>query len=225
MMHIENPLLYDVFCGAGGAAMGYHRAGFEVVGVDHKPQKNYPFEFIQMDALEFLQEIIDGKRPKPDAIHASPPCQAHTVGLNNTGLGKHIIHPDLVTPTRYLLPKLGLPYVIENVVTSPLRNWILMCGLMFGLNTLRHRWFESNLALWSAGHPRHQGTIYKGDYVPVYNGKWRDSNSQYPVPKELLTKAAWSEAMGIDWMTKQELTQAIPPAYTEFIGKQLIQRL
>lgn len=130
------PRLLDLFCGAGGAAMGYHRAGFEVVGVDLKPQKHYPFEFHQADALEFLAE--HGR--EFDVIHASPPCQAHT-SLKNL---HDKDYPELIEPTRRLLEKTGLPYIIENVVGAPLRNPILLCGSSFGLRVRRHRLFESN---------------------------------------------------------------------------------
>ena len=220
----NHPVLYDLFCGAGGAAMGYHRAGFEVVGIDNKPQKNYPFEFIQIDALEFLQEVIDGERPRPDAIHASPPCQAWS-NLNKGTNSNANAHPDLVKPVRLLLKEVGVPFVIENVPGSPLENPILLCGSMFDsfLQVRRHRLFESSVDLVDPDWPcRH--SLYGPRFPVRQNGKlhhtsvvWNYGHPYYKGEGELR-----SAAMGIDWMTPYELTQAIPPAYTEFIGKQLI---
>ncbi len=221
------PLLYDVFSGAGGAAMGYHRAGFEIVGVDNKPQKNYPFEFIQMDALKFLQEIIDGKRLKPDAIHASPPCQRWGK-LNKGTNGNANSHPNLLQPTRLLLEGLSVPFVIENVPGAPLKNPLFLCVSMFDsfLQVQRHRLFESSVTLTATDWPcRH--SLYGPRFPVRQNGKlhyasvvWNFGHAHYRGEGELR-----SQAMGIDWMNLAELTQAIPPAYTEFIGKQVIQHI
>ncbi len=209
------PVLYDLFCGAGGAAMGYHRAGFEVVGIDNKPQKNYPFEFVQMDALDFLQEVIDGERPKPDVIHASPPCQAYGQAKNVTSA------PNMARLVSYHLNELGIPYVLENIPGAPIRADLILCGSMFDLRTHRHRWFESNVEMISSHHQEHQGRRAKDlsqymrlsdfDYIIVTSGRCPKADAEI--------------AMGIDWMSGKELTQAIPPAYTEFIGRQLINRL
>ena len=135
------PRLLDLFCGAGGAAMGYSRAGFEVVGVDINPQKNYPFEFRQADAMEFLDDL-DGLEGYA-AVHASPPCQAYSAGSRmRTGSAK--VHPKLIEPIRDSLELLDISYVIENVVGAPLRRDFVLCGSMFDLPVRRHRIFETN---------------------------------------------------------------------------------
>lgn len=175
--------------------MGYHRAGFEVEGVDIEPQPNYPFTFHQMDALEFL-DTQDLSRF--DVIHASPPCQAHSQ-LNRINRREYL---DLIEPVRERLVWIGKPYVIENVQGAPLRDPIMLCGTMFGLKVFRHRLFESNVFLLQP----------MNGYIQVTGtGNFRLEEGR--------------KAMGIDWMKKRELTQAIPPAYTEFIGRQLIQQL
>jgi len=221
------PRLLDLFCGAGGAAVGYSRAGFDVVGVDINPQKNYPFEFMDMDALEYL--TLSGYRVSAsfDAIHASPPCQAYSAlkSLHDNE------HPDLVEPTRELLQGTGLPWIIENVEGAPLvqgatldgLHGILLCGTMFGLRTLRHRLFESNMPLTVPHHPRHEGEFYTvtGHGDPNW-GKRKKEGSEFSGPG--YTQRC-REAMGIDWMSRREISQAIPPAYTEFIGKQLMGSL
>ena len=212
------PWILDVFCGAGGASMGYHRAGFHVVGVDIKPQPNYPFAFHQADAIEFLSELISigPAHYQFDAIHASPPCQRWS---QKTYTASPFSHPDLVTPTRDLLEASGLPYVIENVPLAPLEGPII-CGSSFHLGVRRHRRFETNWPLMvpPCAHglqpPRFElydhGKSYLSGIVHVFgagSGKGREF---------------WSEAMGIDWMTDDELCDAIPPAYTELIGAQLM---
>ena len=217
--------LLDLFCGAGGAAMGYHRAGFEVVGVDNRPQKNYPFEFIQMDAFEALERF----GPHFDAIHASPPCQGYSV-MRNLGWHKHIEYPLLIEPIRERLKALERPYIIENVMGAKLdANYL--CGTMFGLDFYRHRLFETNFFWLSPGHPRHtfmQGM--PGSPKPRWARVDGQRAANHPLKKTSWGDAAanvlsgWraaSDVMGIDWMNKKELTQAIPPAYTEYIGKVL----
>ena len=154
------PRLLDLFCGAGGAAMGYHRAGFEVVGVDINPQPHYPFEFIQGDAVEVA---LDAWRLF-DAIHASPPCQAYSWSAKRWA---EVERAELVAPTRSLLADIGRPYVIENVVGAPLIDPITLCGEMFGLEVIRHRLFESNQWLMSMPHRKHRGTVLDGTYVTV----------------------------------------------------------
>lgn len=206
------PRLLDLFCCAGGAAMGYHRAGFDVVGVDIEPQPNYPFEFHQADALTFP---LDGF----DAIHASPPCQAYTALRGRQGDRKY---PDLVDETRKRLRAANVPFVIENVPGAPLDNPIQLCGSGFGLSVLRHRLFETNFPVMSpgcahGGHAkkyriRQHGREYPTAFAYVYGG---GQSGQ--------TAAEWRDAMGIDWMTVDELSQAIPPAYTEHIGGYLMQ--
>lgn len=202
------PRLLDLFCGAGGCSMGYHRAGFEVVGVDVKAQPRYPFTFHQADALTFP---LDGF----DAIHASPPCQAY---IRSGTVAKHR-HPRLLEPVRERLVSSGLPYVIENVPGAPMRSDVILCGSMFGLAVRRHRWFETNVPMspftLSCDHSRPVTGVYG-------NPHGKRGAAAGMLPSDLKT---WSRAMGIDWMTAREIALAIPPAYTEFIGYQLMQSL
>jgi DNA (cytosine-5)-methyltransferase 1 len=210
--------LADFYSCAGGGAMGYHRAGFEVVGIDKEPQPNYPFEFIQADALELLAdaEFLS----QFDAIHASPPCQHYSqMSLCRPGLAA--TYPDLVAPTRELLKASGLPYVMENVTGSPLENWIQICGSGLGLTLQRHRRFESSVPLW--GVPCAHG---QNQWNPAYGHATNRKRRRVPVVGEWrIAKHLQDEAMGIDWMTLQELSEAIPPAYTEFIGTRLLEHL
>jgi len=229
---MTRPVLLDLFCGAGGAAVGYHRAGFDVVGVDNRPQPHYPFPFVQADAMTFP---LDGY----DAIHASPPCQAYSVTRN---LWSDRTHPDLVDETRARLKAAGVPYMIENVPGAPLLNPVMLCGSSFGLDVRRHRLFESNVLLlalpcahaWQT--PRfatqifatrakvrrnriasvvsvagHGSEFYDAGVVHVYGSGSGKGGIDL-----------WRAAMGIDWMNRDELAQAIPPAYTEFLGAQLL---
>ena len=217
----RKPRLLDLFCGAGGAAMGYHRAGFEVVGVDINPQPHYPFEFIQADALHFLPFAIEGwplYLGDFDAIHASPPCQTYSQGAGKWGTRDN--HPDLIAPTREVLQRTGLPYVIENIepARSRLHNPVMLCGTMFGLGVFRHRYFECSFPPPLALHSPHTGRIGDGHYVTVTGhtgGRSRRDGIQHG------DVAAWKRGMGIDWMTVDELAEAIPPAYTEWIGRHL----
>lgn len=214
--------LLDLFCCAGGAAVGYRRAGFDVVGVDIRPQPRYPFEFHQADALAFVAEY--GR--EFDAIHASPPCQEHstlTKGNRPRGVGR--AHSDLIPATRAALEATGRPYVIENVTSAPLRPDAVLCGLMFGLGVFRHRLFElGGWAMLSPAHPVHRGhrvagwrhgARHEGDMVAVYGaGGGKGSVTD------------WQAAMGIDWTgDRAELAEAIPPAYTGFIGANLAHSL
>jgi DNA (cytosine-5)-methyltransferase 1 len=216
---MARPRLLDLFCCAGGAGYGYHRAGFEVVGVDITPQPNYPFEFHQGDALEFLSE----HGHKFDVIHASPPCQASSALTkgNRKREGWTDEHVDLIPATRRLLDASGPLYIIENVQGSSLRRDLTLCGLMFDLRVFRHRYFE--LGGWELGkftHPSHKGhrvagwrhgVKYDGDMVAVY-GDGGGKGSVFD----------WQCALGIDWTdNKRELAEAIPPKYTEWIGQQL----
>lgn len=211
---LESVRLLDLFCGAGGAAMGYHRAGFEVIGVDIAPQPNYPFEFHQADALAW--DDFDGF----DAIHASPPCQAYTTMNNRHGSAS----PALISKTRIKLALTGLDYIIENVVGAryELDHPYLLTGEMFGLRVYRPRLFETNFPLLVPPPPPRQK-----DPVAVY-GK-NDQRRLWTRGDGTILRAATyedaSEAMGIDWMTWDELCEAIPPAYTELIGLQLAGQL
>lgn len=213
---MSRPRLLDLFCCAGGAAKGYHRAGFDVVGVDIAPQPNYPFEFHQADALEFLAE--HGHRFQ--AVHASPPCQ-HYSPLN--ALAPHKTYPDLIEPTRYLLRGLRKPAVIENVMTAPLdkATSVVLCGEMFNLRTYRHRRFEPvNRGEFTApAHPKHVTRTATKRRRELWAQGWHVS-----ITGDVGTYLG-PEAMGIDWMTGNELCEAIPPAYTEYVGRQLIKEL
>jgi DNA (cytosine-5)-methyltransferase 1 len=208
---MTRPRLLDLFCGAGGAAVGYHRAGFDVVGVDIAPQPRYPFEFHQADAMTWP---LDGF----DVIHASPPCQAFTA-YRRRGGGVGDDYPDLIKATRRLLVEAGRLYVIENVPGSSVRNHVQLCGTSFGLDVRRHRWFESNVAMLAppCNHdlPRRftPATNRTNLRRTVEVGVWR-------IPLEVQQRA-----MGIDWMTLDELTEAIPPAYTQWIGEQLLAHI
>ncbi len=213
------PRLLDLFCGAGGAAMGYHRAGFEVVGVDIEPQPHYPFEFIQASWDEPLM-VLPGlwEREGVDyVIHASPPCQAYSTMTKKWGRSEE--HPDLVEPVREHLQLIGAPYVIENVVGAPLVDPLMLCGSMFGLGDnfgrqlRRHRVFESNVSL-----PRDLACAHRGRTVGVYGNPGGSSKRDGIVFAQF---ADWQVAMGIDWMNVHEISESIPPAYTEWIGRQL----
>jgi DNA (cytosine-5)-methyltransferase 1 len=223
MKRKKRPLLLDLFSGAGGAAMGYYRAGFDVVGVDHRPQPRYPFRFIQADALEYVSEHGHGY----DAIHASPPCQAYSScqKLKNVRTD----HPNLLPLVRQLLERIGLPWIIENVIGAPMaRSSVMLCGLQFGLKLFRHRLFESSILLLSPGHiPHGKRRIGIGGYSCPFGNGGRSYNStrKSRTPPDHCNKAAWQRSLGIDWMIRNELSQAIPPAYTEFIGRQLIAAL
>ena len=212
----RKPRLLDLYCGAGGAAMGYHRAGFEVVGVDIEPQPRYPFEFHQADALEFPLEGFD-------AYHASPPCQAYSVA-SRVHRNRGVEYPDLVGATRERLQ--GKNAVIENVAGAPLKEPIMLCGTMFFLGVFRHRFFETSFPIWQPFHIKHNGRIGDGKYFSVAGGagRWKS----WGTVKRNVSKgsvAEWREALGIDWMTRAELTQAIPPAYTQYIGQHLLAYL
>jgi DNA (cytosine-5)-methyltransferase 1 len=211
------PRLLDLFCGAGGAAVGYHRAGFDVIGVDIEPQPHYPFDFIRADALTFP---LDGF----DAIHASPPCQRYSDLARRNGNAAE--HPDLVWPIRARLVAAGVPYVIENVEGSPLIDPVRLCGVTFpGLRVIRHRLFESDLHLTGTPCPPHP-LVFTYDRRKAHYGKL-DQRTAYVMVNGggNATVTNKADAMGIDWMTGAELNEAIPPAYTEWIGQQLLALL
>lgn len=212
--------LLDLFCGAGGASMGYHQAGFEVTGVDSDPQPDYPFTFHQADALTFLAEHGGDF----DVVAASPPCQASCAlikGNQRATAGNHI---NMIPATREALARTGRPTVIENVQGSDLRRDLTLCGEMFGLGVIRHRYFEvDGFPVKQPGHRRHRGRVagyrhgqwFDGPYFAVYgDGGGKGSIAQ------------WQTAMGIEWVnTRRGLAEAIPPAYTRYVGQQLLDSL
>ena len=282
--------LLDLFCGAGGAAVGYHNAGFdEIVGVDIAPQPNYPFDYIQADALEWLAAWGH----EYDAIHASPPCQGYSI-MHNLPWLRGREYPLLLLPTLEMLEALGKPYVVENVMGARHGSKTLkkrgleahglkagwLCGTMFGLPFYRHRLFATNWLWLAPGHPKHIQRIRAGRElkdraskivtIPTrsgnFNPNYRKENARHiglptlveqppsggglklregyeHVEFAMPTLANWqngadgigighakgwrlaAEEMGIDWMKREELTQALPPVYCEFIGRQLLKAL
>jgi DNA (cytosine-5)-methyltransferase 1 len=220
--------LLDLFCCAGGCAKGYADAGFEVIGVDIVDRPNYPYEFIKADALEILKDEEFIKQF--DAIHASPPCQCYSKLKYLSGNVEkwEENHVDLVAPTRELLIKTGKPYVIENVEGSPLINPIKLCGSQFeNMYTQRPRLFESNIPLRKHDAPVVRHKTLKLGQGPAEDGYITVAGTRPPKGmNEVQAKLYYGFALGgIDWMSLEELTQAIPPSYTEFIGKQIIEYL
>lgn len=235
--------LLDLFCGAGGCTKGYQMAGFKVRGVDNRPQPRYVGEqFIQADALEYLAELIaSGEIQEFDAIHASPPCQGYS-RMRHLPWLKDRVYPMLIDQTRELLLQAGLPFVIENVEGAPLQNCIVLCGATFNLKLYRHRVFESSQLLLSPPHSKHGVVIGKGRGInnrmqpnaegwtslpgkARKNGLRDNLDGMVAVAGHFAGMDAAKSAMGIEWMTRAELAQAIPPVYTEFIGHQLIRAI
>jgi DNA (cytosine-5)-methyltransferase 1 len=207
------PRLLDLCCYAGGSSRGYQLAGFEVTGVDRVRPKNYGGDhFIQGDALEVLRAVGH----LFDVRAGSPPCQRHSL-MSNCREGLAASYDDLIEPMRDEFERIGGPYVIENVVGAPLRDPVMLCGHMFGLPLYRHRLFESNVPLVQPEHPAHTLPASKA-------GHWRPGTI-ISVAGHCSPIALAREAMGIDWMTRDELAEAIPPAYTEAIGRELIAQL
>jgi hypothetical protein len=207
--------ILDVCCGAGGASAGYAQAGFDVVGVDIAPQPQYPYEFHQGDAVEFIK----AHGHEFDAIHASFPCQRYTKGAGRWGTRES--HPDLIGPGRDAILATRLPYVIENVeeARTALISPIRLCGQMFTLGVFRHRLFE--MPWFTGAHPPHRthnGRIGDGKYVTVTGNPGGHSTRDGIQHGRL---ADWRTAMGITWMGSKALAQAIPPAYTHWVGQQL----
>lgn len=240
---MRRPKLLDLFCCAGGAAKGYSDAGFDVYGVDLFPQPRYPYAFHQGDALVVLNRLNLGEQipfTHPDGrvewlgladfaiVHASPPCQA----FSKTRTLHSNTHPDLVEPTRQGLIATGLPYVIENVVGAPLLDPVMLCGTEFGivepdvdgvpLKLVRHRLFESNVRLEGAGGCRHNSDILTASIYGA-GGGWRVEHRDSPKRRGGYVPATSvvSALLGVDWMTKHEMSQSIPPVFAEYIGWQL----
>lgn len=219
---MTRPVLYDLFCCQGGAGTGYDRAGFRVIGVDVDPQPRYPFEFHQRDAMQVLEFLADAAEPwpgapYPSAVHVSPPCHDHVrtfVAKNGTGW--------MLGASRELLARTRVPWVIENVPGAPMRADYKLCGCMFGLPLLaRERWFETSWYGFEmrppCHHPERPVTV-TGNGIPSQSWYYgRVDGYEY----HRLSK----EAMGINWMTKAGLVQAIPPAYTEHIGGFLMDEI
>lgn len=197
---MSRPLLLDLFCGGGGASMGYHRAGFDVVGVDTnlRLRKVYPFKLVPFDALT----VLDWYKDEFDAFHASPPCQGYSA-MSACRPGVADRYPKLIEPVREALDAIGKPYVIENVPGAPLKNPIELCGQMFGLELYRHRLFESNVPLVAPEHPAHVIPASKA-------GHWKPGTIM-SVAGHVSPIAKAREVMGIDWMPRDELAEAIPP--------------
>ena len=226
------PRLLDLYCCQGGASMGYRHAGFDVVGVDIAPQPRYLFPFFQGDVLEVLKALLAGESLRFaggigtyalgdfDALHASPPCQRRTKAQK---IQKRE-HPALIAPTRFFLEMTGLPYVIENVVPDessrddPLIDPVMLCGAMFGLETYRHRLFESNFPLTVPEHPEHVARTAKMGRPPQ-PGEFMHVVGNFSGVEH------GREVMGMPWASRDGLREAIPPVYTEWVGAQLMAEL
>lgn len=220
--------LLDLFCGAGGAAMGYYQAGFtDITGIDIKPQKRYPFKFVQGDALEYLEKF----GAEYDVIHASPPCQGYSLTIHiHKNSSKKKKHLKLIEPVRKLLQATGKPYIIENVsgARSHLINPLMLCGTMFGLQTFRHRYFEINPSIIFAPF-----TCYHWGKTLSNNAKVKNRRVVQSFNLASFITIAGHDyklsdgkiAMGIDWMTRDELNEAIPPIFTKWIGERLLEIL
>jgi hypothetical protein len=201
----RRPRLLDLFCGAGGAAVGYHRAGFDVVGVDLVDQPRYPFTFIREDALAVLRLVADGFGGY-DAVHASPPCQ-HYANVTRWR-GDVDDHPDLIGEVHERFMSLPVPWIIENVRTVELFADLMLCGSQFGLPVRRHRYFRCSFSVPVLVEPcSHRASDHSFDHGAKQ------------------TEAVYRDAMGCGWMTVAESREAIPPAYTEWIGARLLAHL
>ena len=229
------PRLLDLFCCEGGAGYGYHQAGFEVTGVDIKPSPRYPFACLNADVLALRPEFLAGF----DAIHASPPCQAHT---SMKSMHNAKAHADLIEPTRAMLKASGKPWIMENVVGAPLDAPILLCGTMFGLGVedaelRRHRLFEASFPIIFVPECQHSSRDTIGVYgghvrnrrrartIGVYGGGARDSRRKFDKGVPDFSADQGRTAMGCDWMTTAGLSQAIPPAYTKWLGRELLAHI
>ena len=222
----KRPKLLDLFCGGGGSALGYYLAGFHVTGVDIAPQPRFPFAFLRGDALEYLAE----HGHEYDAIHASPPCQAYS-RLRHLPWLKHRQYPMLLDATRHALEALSLPWwVVENVEDAPMPYSIVLCGQEFGLPLYRHRRFGLSWLVMQPVHPPHNHTLCARRSAMAH--RYRQSSGVTGIIVKVISRdslaghvagaKAIGRLIGIDWMRRDELTQAIPPAYTEWIGRQLL---
>lgn len=221
---MKRPLLVDLCCKAGGCSLGYAAAGFDVIGVDIDPQPRYQFKFKQADVLSLdLAKAF----PKARAFHASPPCQVFSVSTKRyRNQGKQYV--DVLTPLREKLLQDGRPFVIENVPGAPMRRDLVLCGEMFGLRVIRHRWFEIERAVvLQPPHMKHQG--YASGLNGTHVNKERQEFYYYTVcghgRRNIDKVENWRNAMGIRHMIRSELSQAVPPVYTEYIGRQLITQV
>lgn len=227
------PVLLDLFCGAGGCGKGYSDAGFEVVGIDIEPQPRYPFPFIQGCAIELLKCLLSGGRFRPsnnrhvyledvDVIHASPPCQGYSENM------KHLSRPTqmLIEPCRELLTKSSKPWIIENVEGAPLAtettlfgdNGVMLCGTQFGLRIWRHRLFETSFPMASPGPCRHT--------KPPLNPHREESRQRMRQEfGQVDLEKIWRDEAGVPWMDNDSGRQAIPPVFTKFIGTQTLMTL
>ncbi len=222
------PKLIDLFCCAGGAGVGYSRAGFDVYGIDNTPQKHYPFPILITDALEAMDRLLKGEGltfsngetlylKNITAFHASPPCQHYSTATRDISL-----HPDYYSTVRSMLLKIGKPFVIENVINAPYDHGIILCGSMFGLKAegewlQRHRNFETSWMMFqpTCKHEKGRATTITGSAFVSEPRTYKHSRqTTFAIAKKL---------MGINWMTRDEMIEAIPPSYTEYIGKFLMQ--
>lgn len=221
---MRKPRALELYCGAGGSAMGYARAGFDVVGVDAEPQPDFPFEFHQDDALAFLDE----NGHEFDFISGGPPCQIHSPISRYSSKTRKRELIDLIPQTRAALEFLGLPYVIENVWTKSagLINPVMLCGTQFGLNLFRHRGFESDLSLAGLPHRHLRGQVaIRNGYLPTEERPFMTITGRNGHHSKAWQRKA-AEYMGTPWITSLNgVCEAIPPAYTEFIGRQVMSHM
>lgn len=238
---MSKPRLLDTFCCAGGCSEGYRRAGFEPYGIDIEEQPHYPFPFLQMDALESLDRLIKGGGLTFSngatlylkdfvAIHASPPCQGYSTTKNCSEVFGFQQHPLYLGDVRERLVVIGKPYVIENVSNAKYRKDKLkeglqagfLCGTMFGMPFYRHRLFETSFFWMQPGHPKHN-LVNAGSYGAMKDGKIVKSCSMALMHNLKIIRDSAAFYFGTPWMNGDELTEAIPSIYTEYIGKYLMQ--